>query len=479
MTGTGGDRLLISYEATTPSLFSLRGATQDLCEVVWLLDGTEPDMEETARLLSRMGTVVDMGGRSPAQVAQMLGAAEPTGVVALNDRRINLLAELAESLGLVFHTQEVARRLSDKLLQRQAMEAAGLPTPPFVEIPDGLTLHQAERLARTAAYPGVLKPRSGDGSREVHHVHDASQVASLVAAAGHRPEQGGWILEGYLEGSSRSVSRFADVVSVETFVTDGEVVPLAVTGRFPFADPHRETGSVLPSDLGPSDVLAAHAAASAAVVALGIEHGCQHTELKFTPDGPVVVEVNGRIGGGVSELMVLAGCDLSLLRFTMELALGNPPSLVLPLQFPKVAYRRIAPPPVGARRVVEMVGEGCLQDIPGVEEVHVNRRPGDTVDWRLGLGQYIFSVYGSADDYDGVDRARRLIDRSVRVSYDRDGLGPDDSSTRPREPNPRSAMSTTGRATNRRRWEPRARRPDRDGRRRARTGSGPLRWRRA
>jgi hypothetical protein len=215
VTATGGEGLLVSYEITTPSLFSLRGAAQGPCGIVWLPDRSEPEMEES-------------------------------GVVALNDRRINLLAELAEGLGLEFHTRDVARRLSDKMLQRQAMEAAGLPTPPFVEIPDGLPMHEAERLARTAGFPGVLKPRSGDGSCEVHRVHNASQVACLVAAAEHRPEQGGWVLEGYHEGSSRSVSPVADVVSVESFVADGEVVPPAVTGRFPFADPYGETGSVLP-----------------------------------------------------------------------------------------------------------------------------------------------------------------------------------------------------------------------------------------
>jgi hypothetical protein len=133
-----------------------------------------------------------------------------------------------------------------------------------------------------------------------------------------------------------------------------------------------------------------------------------------------VIEVNGRIGGGVSELMNLAGCDLPLFRFTMELALGMPHSLVLPLHFPRVAYRRISAPPVGARHVVDMVGEDRLQDVPGVAEVHINRRPGDEVDWRLGLGEYIFSAYGSADDYDGVDEARHNIDQAVRVTYDSD-----------------------------------------------------------
>jgi hypothetical protein len=103
------------------------------------------------------------------------------------------------------------------------------------------------------------------------------------------------------------------------------------------------------------------------------------------------------------------------------------PQLDLPLRFPRVAYRRIATPPVGARRVVAMAGEDGLQDVPGVNEVHINRRPGDEVDWRLGLGEYIFSAYGSADDYDGVDEARRAIDRAIHVTYDSDDPDGDES----------------------------------------------------
>ncbi len=130
VTAAGGHRLLISYEATTPSLFSLRGAAQGPCDIVWVLDSSEPEMAEAARLLSRMGTVMDMSGCSPAQTVEALRATGPTGVVALNDRRINLLAEVAEGLELDFHTPEAARRLSDKMLQRQAMEALGPPSAP-------------------------------------------------------------------------------------------------------------------------------------------------------------------------------------------------------------------------------------------------------------------------------------------------------------------------------------------------------------
>ena len=39
------------------------------------------------------------------------------------------------------------------------------------------------------------------------------------------------------------------------------------------------------------------------IEALGVSTGCLHTEVKFTPDGPEIIEVNGRVGGGVPEML--------------------------------------------------------------------------------------------------------------------------------------------------------------------------------
>ncbi len=229
------------------------------------------------------------------------------------------------------------------------------------------------------------------------------------------------MVEGYLGGSDQAVSRFADVVSVESFVLDGSAHHLAVTGRFPFADPFRETGSVLPSDISPADAEAAEEVATAAISGLGLRHGCVHTELKFTSHGPCIVEVNGRIGGGIPELLALAGGQIDLLRFGMERALGMPVSLELPLRFSNVAYRRIVTPPVWAHRIVAMSGQDHLKDLPGVHEVTINRLPGEVVNWQLGLEEFVFSVYGSAGRYDQVEEMCDRIDRTVRVEYEEIG----------------------------------------------------------
>ncbi len=60
---------------------------------------------------------------------------------------------------------------------------------------------------------------------------------------------------------------------------------------------------MFPSSLGHGDEAAVVELASRALEALGVRHGNSHVEVKLSARGPRVIEVNGRIAGGLLELM--------------------------------------------------------------------------------------------------------------------------------------------------------------------------------
>ena len=72
-----------------------------------------------------------------------------------------------------------------------------------------------------------------------------------------------------------------------------------------------------------------------------------------------------------------------------------------------------------------MEGHEHLKDVPGVEDIAISRRPGDAVDWRLGLVELVLSAYGSAADYDEVDQRCTMIDETVTITYDNETDGDD------------------------------------------------------
>jgi len=144
---------------------------------------------------------------------------------------------------------------------------------------------------------------------------------------------------------------------------------------------------------------------------MDVTTGCFHTEIKLTPDGPVVIEVNGRIGGGVPELL-LAATGVDLLKISMNLALGRAVDVVALPATHCVSYLFYVQAPVEMRRVVAVEGLEKLRAMHGVQEVILNRGPGQTVDWREGNHGHVFSVFGTTVDHEGVRRID-LATRSV------------------------------------------------------------------
>ena len=92
--------------------------------------------------------------------------------------------------------------------------------------------------------------------------------------------------------------------------------------RFPLAEPFRETGDFMPHPLETEEAETVVAVAIAAAEALGVRSGALHTEIKLTPDGPRIIEVNGRIGGGAIDALYARRFGTSL----TELAESIPPA---------------------------------------------------------------------------------------------------------------------------------------------------------
>ena len=390
-----------------------------LCGILWLIDESIPENAFTSRLLRKVGTVVNLAGLSPEETASLLRTHAPDGVVAYRDEDIVLLAVIAAELGLDYHTPEVARRFVDKLLQREALRNGGLPSPLCWEVPADRSRVTVEALAEAVEFPAVLKPRVGNGGQYTMPVADAGdlvrQVAMLPPQAGG---EAGMLVEQFLPSLATGPSeRFGSYVSVERLVADGEMSHVAVTGRFPVAEPFRETGFFIPADLPQAQLATVLEVATAALGALGVRTGGCHTEIKLTPDGPQVIEVNGRLGGGVPEMLFQAS-GVSLVQLSMRVALGEPVVVDGPVTCARVGWRFLLQPPTSAHRVVSIGGLDRLAELPGVNSVSVNRSPGDTIDWRQGTRHYIYSVFGVAADYDELLGINRFLHEEVSIVYE-------------------------------------------------------------
>ena len=295
-----------------------------LCRIVWVVDGGDPVMGPMVRLLRRIGEVVDRAGLDADAVASAVALHQPAGILTFAEAQMPFTAAIAERLSLTYHSVPTADRLADKFLQRQALQDAGLPGPAAWEAPAPGAGEQEDAraiaaLADQVTYPVVVKPRRGTSSVATARADDERQLSTLLTRFG--AQEGGLLVEEYLADRVSS-GPFADDIAVELLAQDGRVWHLATTGKFKYAPPFRGRGCFLPSHVDATTEAELFAVAEAAVRAVGITDGFANVDLKLTPEGPRIVEVNGRLGGNVHVLMELAGGP-QILPLLFQLALGQ------------------------------------------------------------------------------------------------------------------------------------------------------------
>ncbi|UOE42768.1 ATP-grasp domain-containing protein [Agromyces larvae] len=407
------------YHPESFAPLSIIEAAESVCQLVWIVDSSQPAVATLRRLLERFGPVVDAAGRSLAAVAESVRDHAPDGIVSLHDADLVWTALLAEHLGLAFHSVETAIALTDKHVQRRALAEGGLPVPAFRVIPADADAMTVAGVAREFPFPAVLKPRRGQQSRDTLPIESGPElevtVRELRARPGTPAEE--YILEGYVPDTDAPLGGegFANFVSVESVIENGRVAHASISARTPFRWPFRETGYFTPSALSPdvrADVLRA---ARDAALAVGVTVGCLHTEIKLTDAGPVVIEVNGRPGGGMSEMLERAS-GFSILRAALRLAVGAPVELEGPVPCDRIGYLLYVFPPWDAGVVDTVEGLSDLRAFDGVEEIVLVRGPGQRIDWREGSEAHVFHFTGTARDLDGLRRVIAASTTRVRIN---------------------------------------------------------------
>lgn len=390
-------------------------AAKPLCDLLFVCDLDRPHVAQAYEQLKTLGSTLDITGMSESEVCDAVAAFNPAGVLTLSEHQIALASAIAARCCLPFHDRQTAVNLTDKLRQREALAAAGMPTPRCVSVS---TPAQIESAALKVGMPAVVKPRGGAGSVDTCSVRSVEECVNVLteflnSAAEEASE---FVVEELLIGDpSAAGSQWGDYVSVESITQDGLTQLVGVTGKMPLVEPFREGGYVFPATVSDELISQIIEVEQAALRAIGVTHGVTHTEIKLTPEGPRVIEVNGRHGGYVGDLLQRsAGYDL--VRAAIMISLGRA------VRVPKIRCRQIAfqyfvSPPFGATRVESIEGIDQLSEIPGVAYMEVLASAGKTVHWRDGTRAYIGIVYGSSSTHEDVLQVIEAVDECLQVTY--------------------------------------------------------------
>lgn len=322
-------------------------------------------------------TVVALDTNDTAQVVACAERLRTTqgldGLTTFSEFYVPAAAEAAARCGLPGLDPGAARTCRDKPATRRALRAAGLPTPDFHLL---RSADEAREVALRVAYPCVMKPPADSSSHGVRLVHDRAEFLAHHAALakvthnvrGQRLD-GSVLVESLLDGPE---------YSVETFTRPGGATQVVgVTDKHLSPPPlFVEVGHDFPSAGGARRGAALARAALDALRAVGFDFGPAHTELRFTSRGPVVVEINPRLAGGMIPELIAHATGLDLMQAWFDAALGEPVRLT-PRRSDTASIRFVLAPAAGT--LAGVLGQAAARALPYVREVCITRAAGAPV----------------------------------------------------------------------------------------------------
>jgi biotin carboxylase len=326
---------------------------------------------------------------------ERLAAAERIdGVIAPGiDWPVGIAARVAAKLGIPHPLEPAVAGLAvSKARQRERFEVAGVPQPPWRLVfgpQDDLPL------------PSIIKAPDRQGQRGLSVIRDQQELAAAIGAAIAASRNGAAIVEEVVEGPELTVNAFS---------VNGTFHPLTVTDRITAEPPAFGVAlaHVWPSEL---DTDAVVDVARRAVEAVGILHGPTYTQLRIGPDGPKVMELAARLGGGHDAELCQAALGVDLNALALGAALGE--EIAQPDTQPRVggACTVFLVPPPG--ELLSLDGVEDAQRSEGVMRVRLYRRPGFRFgEFRVGAdraGAVLAVGESRAEAYDRARAAAALI----------------------------------------------------------------------
>jgi biotin carboxylase len=328
-----------------------------------------------------------------AAISQLARAERVDGIIVPGiDWPVSIAARIAAHAGLPHPlAPDTALLTVLKHRQRRCLAEHGVPQPRWEAV--------------TAAHgglplPAVVKPVDRQGQKGLAVVEDESELADAIAAAIGVSRNGLALVEELVPGPE---------VTVNAFSVRGVFHPLTVTDRLTAGG---EAFGVALAHAWPSAYAVEEAveAARLAADALGVTDGPTYTQIVLGPEGPRVMELAARLGGGHDAELCRIALGIDLNGLALAAALGEPVDIPADEPAGGAVVRFLVPP------------EGVLQDVDGLQDAlavggvvdaRVYRAPG----WRFGplrrgndRAGYVLARGESRDDaLARADRAAGLI----------------------------------------------------------------------
>ncbi len=296
------------------------------------------------------------------------------GVITVCDYYIDTVRAVAKAFALPCPFPAEVATVRHKHHMRQALDRAGLANPEYRLARQWEEVRQA---ASEIGYPLVFKPVDLASSAYVSLIQNDQELQEAYQALEAFPRNFRdqardctYLLEAYMQGGE---------ISVESVSFQGETTILGMTDKSVTGTPFFiENGHMFPAKLSDETQAAVLAYVQDALQAVGFDHGIAHTEVKLTPAGPRLVEINPRTAGNYIVELIERVSGIDLLEAFVELSFGRKPAVTAKdTGIASAAVMFLVPPQSGT--LTKLEGVDTLQSDPHVVRYKIEHYEGRSI----------------------------------------------------------------------------------------------------
>jgi biotin carboxylase len=275
-----------------------------------------------------------------------------------------IVAKIAENLGLPGIRREVAERATNKLKRIICFKKNGIPHPNFKT---ARTIKEAEQKSEKIGFPVVVKPIDNAGSRGVIKVNTRKEIRKAFSEAKSFSKKNIILIEKYLEGPE---------ISTESVIYKKKIYTPCWADRnyskkelyYPYMI---EDGGDLPTVLSKKNKELVEKTVKMAIKALGINFGAAKGDILIHRGTPYIIEMAARTSGGrFCDTKVPLSNGVNILKPLINMHVGNKinPTELKPKYELGVSERTIIPEP---GKIISIRGIKKAQKMTGVYKIYM------------------------------------------------------------------------------------------------------------
>jgi biotin carboxylase len=234
------------------------------------------------------------------------------------DQPVLIAAKISHELNLPsFISPETAMLVTNKEMMKLTLSSNNIPTARYIVIKSFKEKEIIKEEVRSLRFPLVIKPVDSQGQRGVALIDNEHHLFDHIKEALKYSKVGNLIVEEYVEGNE---------VTANTWIYKDKVYLLALTDRVTYFNPPSIgvcLAHIFPSKYGKQYLDEIKKLLNRTANAFNISEGPLYVQILLSNNGPLIVELACRIGGGHEEDLIPVVTGLDVRQLLIDFTLGR------------------------------------------------------------------------------------------------------------------------------------------------------------